>query len=554
MVFSEKQKRVLGWWTRGSAERGRDALICDGAVRSGKTLCLGLSFVLWSMARFRGQQFALCGKTRESIRRNLLPGVLPLLGELGFRWEEKVSKGELRIWCGRRKNTYYLFGGKDEGSAALIQGITLAGVLLDEVALMPRSFVEQACARCSVAGAKLWFSCNPAGPGQLRGSERHPFALIDGYVPLHEPAFGLYRAIREAVPVVDAAVLKLVRLAGGVHVSCADKGLEKRLAEFLRTVPVGWNQVGLQAFLDSYLDCLLTCGKAVGEVVPTRDGRGVAAVLCGNVSDVQIQEGEDPLSCKLARKEADGSMTVLPRQELLLFTPYHPDAEHPYGVSLLHSLPFLSGVLLKIWQTLGANWERAGNVRFAVVYKPGSEGLDPRQVQSRAGQLAKGWSEAMSATRGGSVRDFVAVGDVEIKVIGAECEIPDCQAPVRLILEQLIAQTGIPPFLLGLNWSSTERMSSQQADIMTSELTALRRTLTPVVEKICRLWMRLQGLDAAFQVEWEPINLQDQVEMAKAELYRQQAAQLARRADEGENEPKKEDGDGDSTQAGPGKA
>lgn len=269
---------------------------------------------------------------------------------------------------------------------------------------------------------------------------------------------------------------------------------------------------------------------------------------------MQIQEGEDPLSCKLARKEADGSMTVLPRQELLLFTPYHPDAEHPYGVSLLHSLPFLSGVLLKIWQTLGANWERAGNVRFAVVYKPGSEGLDPRQVQSRAGQLAKGWSEAMSATRGGAVRDFVAVGDVEIKVIGAECEIPDCQAPVRLLLEQLIAQTGIPPFLLGLNWSSTERMSSQQADIMTSELTALRRTLTPVVEKICRLWMRLQGLDAAFQVEWEPINLQDQVEMAKAELYRQQAAQLARRADEGENEAKKEDGDGDSTQAGPGKA
>ena len=160
----------------------------------------------------------------------------------------------------------------------------------------------------------------------------------------------------------------------------------------------------------------------------------------------------------------------------------------------------------------------------------------------------------MQDTKSGSVRDFVAVGDVEIKVIGAECEIPDCQAPVRLLLEQLIAQTGIPPFLLGLNWSSTERMSSQQADIMTSELTALRRTLTPVVEKICRLWMRLQGLDAAFQVEWEPINLQDQVEMAKAELYRQQAAQLARQVDEGENEAKKEDGDGDSTQAGPGKA
>ena len=365
-----------------------------------------------------------------------------------------------------------------------------------------------------------------AGPVQLRGSERHPFALLDGYVPLHEPAFGLYRAIREAVPVVDAAVLKLVRLAGGVHVSCADKGLEKRLAEFLRTVPVGWNQVGLQAFLDSYLDCLLTCGKAVGEVVPTRDGRGVAAVLCGNVSDVQIQEGEDPLSCKLARKEADGSMTVLPRQELLLFTPYHPDAEHPYGVSLLHSLPFLSGVLLKIWQTLGANWERAGNVRFAVVYKPGSEGLDPRQVQSRAGQLAKGWSEAMSATRGGSVRDFVAVGDVEIKVIGAECEIPECQAPVRLLLEQLIAQTGIPPFLLGLSWSTTERMSAQQADILTSELEYYRRLLEPVLRRVGIAFLRLAGSAAGVSVEWSNINLQDETEYAQARLWNAQAAQL----------------------------
>ena len=114
----------------------------------------------------------------------------------------------------------------------------------------------------------------------------------------------------------------------------------------------------------------------------------------------------------------------------------------------------------------------------------------------------------------------------EIKVIGAEADIPDCQAPVRLIIEQLIAQTGIPPFLLGLNWSSTERMSSQQADIMTSELTALRRTLTPVVEKICRLWLRMHGYVCGFEVVWDDINLQDQVEEARAMLYREQARKL----------------------------
>lgn len=163
--FSDKQKQVLGWWTRGSPHREKDAIVCDGAVRSGKTMCLGLSFFLWSMARFRGQQFALCGKTTQSVRRNLLASVLPMLDLLGFSWEEKISRNWLKVRCGSLENTYYLFGGKDEGSAALIQGITLAGVLLDEVALMPRSFVEQACARCSVTGAKFWFSCNPAGPG-----------------------------------------------------------------------------------------------------------------------------------------------------------------------------------------------------------------------------------------------------------------------------------------------------------------------------------------------------------------------------------------------------
>ena len=246
------------------------------------------------------------------------------------------------------------------------------------------------------------------------------------------------------------------------------------------------------------------------------------------MSDIEVKEEGNPLDILLALRRPDGTTQVLPRQDLLLFTPYSPSPENPYGVSLLHSMPFLSGILLKIYQTLGANWERAGNLRFAVVYKPGEEGLDSRRLQERSELLAQRWSQAMESTRSGAVRDFVATGDVEIKVIGAEAAIPDCQAPVRLIIEQLIAQTGIPPFLLGLNWSSTERMSSQQADIMTSELTALRRTLTPVVEKICRLWLRMHGYDTPFAVEWEEINLQDQVEEARAELFRQQAAKLER--------------------------
>ena len=105
----------------------------------------------------------------------------------------------------------------------------------------------------------------PAPAVQLRQGERHPFRGMDGYTPLHKPEFELYRSIREAIPVVDAAVWKLVRLAGGVSVRCGEEKTEAALNEFLRTVPAGWGQRGIQSFLDCYLDSLLTCGRAVGE-------------------------------------------------------------------------------------------------------------------------------------------------------------------------------------------------------------------------------------------------------------------------------------------------
>ncbi len=157
--FSPKQRRVLTWWKEG----GYDAVICDGAVRSGKSYAVTISFFLWAMARFREQRFALCAPTVNGARRNLLAPVRGEMERLGFRWEERLSRNQVVLRGGGRENTFYLYGGRNEASAALIQGVTLAGALLDEAALMPRSFVEQACARCSVPEAKLWFSCNPAG-------------------------------------------------------------------------------------------------------------------------------------------------------------------------------------------------------------------------------------------------------------------------------------------------------------------------------------------------------------------------------------------------------
>jgi len=159
-VFSPKQRAVLDWWRDGRY----DAVICDGAVRSGKTFALSVSFFLWAMARFQRQKFGLCAASIAGVRRNLLAQARPVLTGLGFRWEEIVSRNEVTVRGGGRENTFYLFGGRDEGSFASVQGLTLAGVLLDEAAIMPRSFVEQAAARCSVQGARVWFSCNPGAP------------------------------------------------------------------------------------------------------------------------------------------------------------------------------------------------------------------------------------------------------------------------------------------------------------------------------------------------------------------------------------------------------
>ena len=161
MGFSEKQREILRFPYRPQYE----ALICDGAVRSGKTSVMSLSFFLWGMANFDGRSFVFCGKSVGAVERNIVTPLLSIV-YLKQNFSIRYNRADHVIVAkrGKRENRFYLFGGKDESSAALIQGITLAGVLLDEVALMPRSFVEQALARCSVSGAKLWFNCNPEGP------------------------------------------------------------------------------------------------------------------------------------------------------------------------------------------------------------------------------------------------------------------------------------------------------------------------------------------------------------------------------------------------------
>ncbi len=235
--FSKKQYKVLTWWCGKSPYRSKNAIICDGAVRSGKTFCMSLSFVFWSFYRFNGRSFAICGKTIRSARRNIIIPMISVLRQLGFGVSEKLSENMVILTYRGRVNRFYIFGGKDEGSASLIQGMTLAGVLFDEVALMPRSFVEQALARCSVEGSVFWFNCNPEYPAHwfyrewIRKTDRKNalyihFTMRDN-PSLSEETISRYENLYSGTFYERFVLGKWVAVTGAVYPFMTDSSFEK---------------------------------------------------------------------------------------------------------------------------------------------------------------------------------------------------------------------------------------------------------------------------------------------------------------------------------------
>ena len=352
----------------------------------------------------------------------------------------------------------------------------------------------------------------------------HPFGIIDGYVPLGAPQIRLYYTLREAIPVIDAAILKIVRLTGGFEVKCFEKAAQNAMDDFVSNVSVGGNRQGLDAFVASYLEQLLTCGTAVGDMVTDTDGN-MRALFNAPLQNIELKRNKNGFDIDIFVRDGV-SLRKITAPEMCLLSVLNPEPGALTGNSILKGMPFVSSVLLKIFESIGANWERVGNLRFAVTYNPKNDAVDRAYAKDRAMQVAKEWGEAMQS--GSEIRDFVAVGDVQIKVIGADNQILDSEIPVRQMLEQIVAKTGIPPFMLGLSWSSTERMSQQQSDALTSELEAYRRILTPVITKICSAFLRSRGLSCGFEVVWNDIMLQDEVEQSRAMLYRAQAEKIRR--------------------------
>lgn len=352
---------------------------------------------------------------------------------------------------------------------------------------------------------------------------KHPFLTLQNYNPLSTADMALYKSLREAIPIIDAAIYKLIRLIGTFSVTCDNKAVQELLEDFLRNVSVSGTRQGIDAFVSTFLEQLLTYGTSVGEMIT--DGSTITHLYNADLKSISLSEGSSALDIVVSADKGNGSFVPVKYPSLILLSVLNPEPGSIYGTSILKGLPFVSDILLKIYNTIGTNWERVGNVRFAVTYKPQNDVIDKAYAKERAMLVANEWSKAMSSGSG-AAKDFVAVGDVNIKAIGADNQILDSDVPVREMLEQIIAKLGIPPFLLGLSWSTTERMSFQQADILTSEIEFYRRQLNPVISQICRLFLRLHGLDCDFSIEWEAITLQDITELSRSRYYDAQTQKI----------------------------
>lgn len=356
-------------------------------------------------------------------------------------------------------------------------------------------------------------------PSRAAPAERLPMTAPP---PPSPQEFQLYDALRFTVPVIDAAIHKIVRLTGGFRLIADDAAAQAVLDHFADHVPVNTSGVSLQLFADQMLDSLLTYGNAVGELLPDADGLP-AGLLTAHPSALRLAADGNG-RCRYFAVDADGHTVPLKYPERILFAALDPPAGAHYGVSVLRGLPAISRILLRIFECVGQNYDRAGNIRYAVTYRPDSNSA--AFAKEHAGAIAEAWRDGIEAAKYGEVQDFIAVGDVGIQVIGAENQLFDTNVPVRQLLEQIVSKLSIPPFLLGLSWSSTERMSAQQADILTSELEYFRRILTPMLRKIGAEVLRSAGFDLEPRIEWDHINLQDETELAEARLKNAQAREI----------------------------
>jgi hypothetical protein len=339
-----------------------------------------------------------------------------------------------------------------------------------------------------------------------------------------EKELALYDEMRRMFPILDAAIGKLVRLTGAVGVA-ASADVQREVEAWLARVQVNQAQQGLQSWLETHLDQMLLYGKAVGEIIPNRRHDDIYALTNLDTKSIELRAGNTPLELRVLQRQPGPPFLVELAPGWYLYSVHNTRGDNPHGSSLLRSLPFVAEVTSVIENATAQVWERMGTPSFHVNWQPEAEFSDPDGTLAAqfVDGIAGAFKQAMEARRQGEIQDFFSSGKVSVSVIGSEGQLLAIQEPFRAFAEQMVAATGLPGWMLGLHWSTTERLSTQQADMILAHVEALRRAVEPQIASLIDLRQRLTGRSGRFRLRWSPINLRDLTEHARGEAWQEQA-------------------------------
>lgn len=321
-------------------------------------------------------------------------------------------------------------------------------------------------------------------------AQRFPFETYSS----SKSGYSQYEELFFKLPLISAALFKTVRLCSGFTVKTKNEYTDKAAEKILESH-------GFQSFFDGYLLELLKHGTAVLEIL--RDENHLARGLYRpNFSDFYLKRSEKDFSSVLICRN-DLDKAPLKRQSDVFYTSLLENSKDLYGRGILDDVPFMAQVLAEIFRAAEVNFRRIGNTRFSVNYTPPDSSAFTRE---HAEEIAREWSEVMKSPE---IKDFVAVGNVKIEPIGGGIKIPESESTVRAITEQIVAKLFVPPCLLGLSWSSTERMASLQCRVYKQELQSLRSLISPAIKKAMRAFLEDDGYFDDFEIVWRKITLDD---------------------------------------------
>jgi len=365
-------------------------------------------------------------------------------------------------------------------------------------------------------------------PMSLRSYEQHPWQQVLGGF---EPAallnnYKVYDAIRQAIPFVDVGLRKFSRLVAGFHVTCEVEATQQAVDVFLEQVRCNDIQRGFRAFEMRHVNALLQYGRAIGEIVPTTTGRDIYQLMPIAPAKVRLQRN-DAGEIVIGEEDGFGGFREYEHQELLLYNVIGGEIDNLFGVSLLRAIPFVAETMLMMENAIKQQWRRQGAPAFVFEDRvPKEAGLTPEQLKKREAAVRKAvklWAQRGWEKQG--VMDFTisTQGEFIVTTLGADAKQLEYKETLRSLEEQIVASIELAPFLLGLQWSTTERLSQQQADAIIAAVDDVRAEVGSDWMRVLDWWQRLTGTQGEMVVNWEPVMLQDVVETARAEFMQAQA-------------------------------